>query len=101
MLRFRCGCRTPIITARLARWRCDADLRAGFAELSKARRQALILVGASGLSYDEAALIAGCQVGPMKSRVHRGRTMLAAFLSRETSVVADAASDGASVRRAA
>jgi RNA polymerase sigma-70 factor, ECF subfamily len=82
-------------------WGIAADIRAGFAKLSKAQRQALILVGASGLSYGEAAVIAGCEVGTMKSRVHRARTTLAAFLSDEISAVGRAESEGASVRRAA
>jgi RNA polymerase sigma-70 factor (ECF subfamily) len=36
----------------------------------------LILVGASGLNYEDAARICGCQVGTMKSRVSRARAEL-------------------------
>jgi len=39
-------------------------------------REALILVGAAGLSYDEAAEICGCAVGTIKSRVNRARARL-------------------------
>ncbi len=39
-------------------------------------REALILVGASGLNYEDAARICGCQVGTMKSRVSRARAEL-------------------------
>src|SRR5712691_4042041 len=43
-------------------WGIAKDLRAGFGRLSADQRQALFLVGAEGLSYDQAAMIAGCQV---------------------------------------
>jgi RNA polymerase sigma-70 factor, ECF subfamily len=36
-----------------------------------------------GLSYAEAAMLAGCQTGTIKSRVNRARVMLAAFMSGE------------------
>ena len=39
-------------------------------------REALILVGAAGLSYEEAAGICGCPLGTIKSRVNRARTRL-------------------------
>ena len=44
------------------------------------QREALILVGASGFSYEEAAEICGCAVGTIKSRVNRARTRLAEVL---------------------
>lgn len=45
------------------------------------QREALILIGASGLSYEEAADILGTRVGTVKSRVSRARTRLEAVLS--------------------
>ena len=42
------------------------------------QRESLILVGASGFSYEEAAQICGCAVGTIKSRVNRARSRLAA-----------------------
>src|SRR5258707_1239764 len=42
---------------------------------------ALILVGASGFSYEEAAAICDCAVGTIKSRVNRARTRLSDLLS--------------------
>ena len=45
------------------------------------QREALILVGASGFSYEEAANICGCAVGTIKSRVNRARTRLAEMLN--------------------
>src|SRR3974377_1956184 len=51
------------------------------AQLPADQRAALILVGASGFSYEEAAHICGCAVGTIKSRVNRARTRLAELLS--------------------
>lgn len=47
-----------------------------FAVLPAVQREALILVGANGYSYDDAAKIAGCAIGTMKSRVSRARLQL-------------------------
>lgn len=44
------------------------------------QREALILVGASGLAYEEAAEICGCAVGTIKSRVSRARKSLEALI---------------------
>ena len=48
------------------------------------QRESLILVGASGFSYEEAAQICGCAVGTIKSRVNRARSRLAVILSIES-----------------
>ena len=53
------------------------------AKLPADQREALILVGASGFSYQETAEICGCAVGTVKSRVHRARTKLSEMLSIE------------------
>lgn len=53
-------------------------LRNALLELAPDQREALVLVGAGGVSYDEAAEICGCAVGTIKSRVSRARTALAA-----------------------
>ena len=45
------------------------------------RREALLLVGAGGFSYEEAANICGCAVGTIKSRVGRARAALNAMLA--------------------
>ena len=52
------------------------ELRRGLDSLKDDQREALILVGASGLSYDEAAEVCGCAVGTIKSRVSRARKEL-------------------------
>jgi RNA polymerase sigma-70 factor (ECF subfamily) len=44
------------------------------------QREALILVTAEGLSYEEAAAVCNCAVGTVKSRVSRARMRLAALL---------------------
>jgi len=62
--------------------RCDfLDLRRALAKLSVEHREALILIGAEGLSYEKAAQVCGVAIGTMKSRVHRGRMHLAQFLA--------------------
>jgi RNA polymerase sigma-70 factor, ECF subfamily len=57
------------------------DFRAALQQLPGDQREALILIGASGLSYEEAASICGCAIGTMKSRVNRARNRLAEMLS--------------------
>src|ERR1044072_738757 len=56
------------------------DFRHALAELRADQREALILVGASGFSYEEAAEICECAVGTIKSRVSRARTRLQELL---------------------
>ena len=57
-----------------------ADLRVALAKLPEDQREAIILVGASGFSYEEAADICSVAVGTIKSRVNRARARLAALL---------------------
>jgi RNA polymerase sigma-70 factor, ECF subfamily len=56
------------------------EFLAALGTLPPDRREALILVGASGLSYEEAAEICGCATGTIKSRVHRARARLCELL---------------------
>jgi RNA polymerase sigma-70 factor (ECF subfamily) len=60
-----------------------SDFRHALNQLPADQREALILVGASGFSYEEAAEICACAVGTIKSRVSRARTRLAELLSLE------------------
>ena len=53
------------------------DFRHAFDELSDDQKEVLVLVGAEGFSYEEAAEICGCPVGTVKSRVNRARAALA------------------------
>ncbi len=57
------------------------DFRRAFWQLSDDHREVLILVGASGLSYEEAAAVCDCAVGTIKSRVSRARSELVQLLS--------------------
>jgi RNA polymerase sigma factor (sigma-70 family) len=57
------------------------DLQRALLHLPQPQREALILVGAGGFAYEEAAEICGCAVGTIKSRVARGRVALEALLS--------------------
>lgn len=60
------------------------DFRAALDRLPADQREALVLIGASGLSYEEAAEICGCAVGTVKSRVNRARNRLAELLMLES-----------------
>jgi RNA polymerase sigma-70 factor, ECF subfamily len=66
------------------------DLQSALARLPDEHREALVLVGAAGLSYEEAAEICGCAVGTIKSRVNRARIKLQRLLDSEESPAADA-----------
>jgi RNA polymerase sigma-70 factor (ECF subfamily) len=57
------------------------ELRQGLGMLPPEQREALILVGAGGFAYEEAAEICGCAVGTVKSRVSRARKALQAVLA--------------------
>ncbi|MDO9711177.1 sigma-70 family RNA polymerase sigma factor [Paracraurococcus lichenis] len=60
------------------------DLARALKELPPLLREAVILVGAQGLSHQEAAEICGVPIGTMKARVSRARKLLAAALGRVT-----------------
>jgi RNA polymerase sigma-70 factor, ECF subfamily len=69
-----------------------ADLRIALAKLPDDQREAIILVGASGFSYEEAAEICAVAVGTIKSRVNRARVRLAVLLQLEAEDMPMAAS---------
>jgi RNA polymerase sigma-70 factor (ECF subfamily) len=56
------------------------DFRSALQTLPEDQREAIILIGASGFSYEEAAEICGCAVGTIKSRVSRARSRLQEIL---------------------
>ena len=56
------------------------DFRVAFEQLPDEQREALILVGASGFSYEEAAGMTGVAVGTVKSLANRGRRRLAELM---------------------
>lgn len=57
------------------------DFREALQKLPLDQREALILVAAQGMSYEEAAEICGCAAGTMKSRVNRARNRLSELMS--------------------
>jgi RNA polymerase sigma-70 factor (ECF subfamily) len=69
------------------------DLNRALNALSAGQRNALILVSASGFSYEEAASICGCAVGTIKSRVARARDTLLQILEGHAPAPAAQASD--------
>lgn len=58
------------------------ELRLALKTLPEEQREALILIGAGGFAYEEAAEICGVAVGTVKSRVSRARRALAEALER-------------------
>ena len=57
-----------------------SDMHRALLTLPPERREALLLVGAGGFSYEEAAHICQCAVGTIKSRVGRARAALALMI---------------------
>ena len=56
------------------------DFKKALDQLPSDQREAIILVGASGFAYEEAAVICGCAVGTIKSRINRARNKLQEIL---------------------
>lgn len=73
------------------------DFSAALARVPEDQREALILVGAAGMSYEEAAEVCGVAVGTIKSRVSRARARLSALLDVRdgAELVGDARMDAA------
>ncbi|ABC64138.1 sigma-70 family RNA polymerase sigma factor [Erythrobacter litoralis] len=61
-----------------------SDMHRALLTLPPERREALLLVGAGGFSYEEAADICGCAIGTIKSRVGRARSALNDMLKEGT-----------------
>jgi RNA polymerase sigma-70 factor (ECF subfamily) len=62
----------------------NRELHEALKQVPHNQREALVLIVMVGCSYDEAALICGCEVGTIKSRVNRAKARLADLLSRNT-----------------
>jgi RNA polymerase sigma-70 factor (ECF subfamily) len=54
----------------------DIDIQAALEELPPDFRAAVVLCDLEGLSYDEVAMTLGVKLGTVRSRIHRGRSML-------------------------
>ncbi len=57
-----------------------SDVAKALQKLPAEQREVLLLIGANGASYEEAAEIADCAIGTIKSRLARGRKALAALI---------------------
>ena len=57
------------------------DMRTALGKLAPRQREAILLIGAEGLTYEEAARVCKTSVGTIKSRVNRARTRLAELLA--------------------
>jgi RNA polymerase sigma-70 factor (ECF subfamily) len=68
-------------------WR---DFMSAYKRLPTVQQKALALVGANGMSYEEAAQVTGCMVGTMKSRVSRARNQLHTLLDGKPARVSHA-----------
>ncbi len=60
-----------------------STLKEALAQLPDDQREALVLVGAAGLSYEEAADVCGCALGTIKSRVNRARAKLLSLMGAQ------------------
>lgn len=70
-----------------------ADLRIALHQLPDDQREAVVLVGASGFSYQEVAGICGVPVGTVKSRVNRARNKLAVLLGHAPAAIREREED--------
>lgn len=59
------------------------DVLRGMRTLVPEQREAIVLIAAEGLSYEEAAVICGCPVGTVKSRLSRARQRLSNYMQGE------------------
>lgn len=64
------------------------DLSRHLFMLAPVYREALVLVGAQGLDYEEAAMICGVPAGTMRARVSRARAMLARSMAEPSTSLA-------------
>ncbi|WP_017665450.1 sigma-70 family RNA polymerase sigma factor [Porphyrobacter sp. AAP82] len=58
-----------------------ADLEGALAQLPQRQREMLMLIAGAGLSYEEAAEVADCKLGTVKSRINRGRAAMRAIIA--------------------
>jgi len=71
-------------------WRLQYnDMLSALDHLPPDARAALVLIGASGCSYEEAAELANCPVGTLKSRVNRAREKLANLIDNGMDIQTD------------
>jgi RNA polymerase sigma-70 factor (ECF subfamily) len=69
------------------------SLQGAMRQLPHEHREALILVGAAGLTYEEAAEVCGCALGTIKSRVNRARAKLMKLMAEDAPAETSSKSD--------
>lgn len=57
-----------------------ADIEVAIGKLPDTQREMLMLIASAGLSYEEAAIVADCKIGTVKSRINRGRAAVRAII---------------------
>lgn len=57
-----------------------ADIEEALKRLPHNQREMLLLIAGAGLSYEEAAEVADCKLGTVKSRINRGRAAMRAII---------------------
>lgn len=57
-----------------------ADIEVAIGQLPESQREMLMLIASAGLSYEEAAIVADCKIGTVKSRINRGRAAVRAII---------------------
>ena len=71
------------------------ELRRALLMLPEEQREALTLIGAAGLSYEEASAVTGVNIGTVKSRVSRARDRVALLLAEGRIAVDGRSAQGA------
>lgn len=56
------------------------DIEQALGQLPPSQREMLVLIAGAGLSYEEAAAVADCKIGTVKSRINRGRAAIKAII---------------------
>ncbi|MEP6754657.1 MAG: sigma-70 family RNA polymerase sigma factor [Chthonomonadales bacterium] len=64
----------------------DETIQGALTSLPLPFRQTVLLTDVEGLSYEEAAELLGCAVGTIRSRLHRARMMMRAYMKSHTSL---------------
>jgi len=65
------------------------DVDEALNKLPPQQREMLLLIAAAGMSYEDAAVVAGCTLGTVKSRLSRARTALQLLVDGDDDIVDD------------
>jgi RNA polymerase sigma-70 factor (ECF subfamily) len=91
--RLDCASSRPAIGASQEWWLRSQEMARAIDALPDDQRQAIVLIGVLGTSYDDAASICGCAIGTIKSRLSRARNRLLETLGETSSEGAVITSD--------